>query len=183
LYTISFRIFRAGYFNQLGRSICLVHKAMYKNSAPENNSNILRCSLTRSRIIKDRRKRNQQSMTLKAKIVLSRFAHQQQNLLCKKIHSSCFRSKSKMLTKSSSKWIRRQQKDPYVKMAKEKGSPSRSIFKLEQIDKMVQNALRKKHASAGAQSHKHIFQKGNSVIDLGASIETIKTHYEQENIY
>ncbi|EDV28212.1 Ribosomal RNA large subunit methyltransferase E [Trichoplax sp. H2] len=53
---------------------------------------------------------------------------------------------------SSSRWLRRQRDDPYVKKAMELGYRSRSAFKLLEMDKKFK-----------------IFKKGDIVIDIGAS--------------
>ena len=53
---------------------------------------------------------------------------------------------------SSRRWLRRQQVDPYVKRARERGYRSRAVFKLEEIDRRYR-----------------LFKSGNAVVDLGAS--------------
>lgn len=60
--------------------------------------------------------------------------------------------KNKKLTASSKNWISRQSKDPYIKLAKERGYRSRSAFKLIEINK------------------KYKFLKNNlNIVDLGCS--------------
>jgi len=61
-------------------------------------------------------------------------------------------SKARGKTLSSTIWLRRQLSDPYVKRAREENLPSRSAFKLKEINK--------KHS---------FFQKGQVVLDLGSS--------------
>jgi len=71
------------------------------------------------------------------------------------------------LSQSSRKWLRRQQKDQYVKKARKEGSPSRAIFKLEEIIQLIYS---KKWGKKQKQKQKHsLFDRGNVVIDLGAS--------------
>ena len=55
-------------------------------------------------------------------------------------------------THSSKQWLRRQARDPYVKMAQDAKVPSRAYFKLEQMD-----------------ARQGLFRPGQKVIDLGAS--------------
>eukprot|EP00957_Ditylum_brightwellii_P188332 14337841-Ditylum_brightwellii.AAC.1 len=55
-------------------------------------------------------------------------------------------------TPSSKAWLLRQSKDEYAHRARKEGSPSRAIYKLEQIDES---------------KRKHLFQTGNVVVDLG----------------
>lgn len=73
-----------------------------------------------------------------------------------------YSSNRKKLSASSSRWLQRQQKDPYAKMAKKEGSPSRSIYKLEQIDKRLSKKGNKKNQSS-------LFRPGQTIIDLGAA--------------
>ena len=58
------------------------------------------------------------------------------------------------MSKGSSKkhWLARQQKDPYVKQAQQSHYRSRAVYKLIEIDEKD-----------------HLFQQGQSVIDLGAA--------------
>jgi len=53
---------------------------------------------------------------------------------------------------SSSRWLQRQKKDPYVKQAQQSEYRSRAVYKLEEIDKKD-----------------HLFRKGQTIIDLGAA--------------
>lgn len=93
-----------------------------------------------------------------------------------KIHAT----PKKKLSPSSMKWTQRQLKDPYVKKARDVGSPSRAIFKLEEIDSMVtkymqQQISKKKKGSLlfmDSQSPKKmkLFHNPNSIVlDLGAA--------------
>lgn len=98
-------------------------------------------------------------------------------------------------TSQSLAWKRRQEKDPYVKQARLDGSPSRAIYKLQQIDLMATKQLNQKIAknakknSSGSttnnnrqyQSRKRkngncdvrqggMFTPGTTVVDLGVRI-------------
>ena len=53
---------------------------------------------------------------------------------------------------SSTRWLQRQINDPYVRQAQAEGKRSRAAYKIIQIDEKF-----------------NIFQKGNSVLDLGAA--------------
>jgi len=53
---------------------------------------------------------------------------------------------------SSTRWLQRQINDPYVRLAKAEGKRSRAAYKIIQIDEKF-----------------NIFDKGNSVLDLGAA--------------
>jgi 23S rRNA (uridine2552-2'-O)-methyltransferase len=53
---------------------------------------------------------------------------------------------------SSSRWLQRQKKDPYVKQAQQSDYHSRAVYKLKEIDEKD-----------------HLFHKGQIVIDLGAA--------------
>ena len=53
---------------------------------------------------------------------------------------------------SSTRWLQRQINDPYVRLAKAEGKRSRAAYKIIQIDKKF-----------------NIFDKGSSVLDLGAA--------------
>ena len=75
--------------------------------------------------------------------------------------SSVSRGGGGKVSQSSRNWLRRQEKDVYVKRARAEGSPSRSIFKLEQI---VQRAQKK---------NKYFLRKDDAVIDLGVSYELL----------
>ena len=55
-------------------------------------------------------------------------------------------------SKSSSRWISRQSKDPYVARAKSEGYRSRAVYKLQEIDSKYQ-----------------IFKSGQFIVDLGAA--------------
>ena len=55
-------------------------------------------------------------------------------------------------SKSSSRWISRQNKDPYVARAKSEGFRSRAVYKLQEIDTKYQ-----------------IFKSGQIIVDLGAA--------------
>ena len=58
-------------------------------------------------------------------------------------------------------------KDPYVKMARAQGSPSRAIFKLEEIDSMAAKFINQKQKPN--QRLKGIIQPGSVVLDVGAA--------------
>eukprot|EP00559_Dactyliosolen_fragilissimus_P009557 CAMPEP_0184863130 /NCGR_PEP_ID=MMETSP0580-20130426/9102_1 /TAXON_ID=1118495 /ORGANISM="Dactyliosolen fragilissimus" /LENGTH=321 /DNA_ID=CAMNT_0027361243 /DNA_START=124 /DNA_END=1089 /DNA_ORIENTATION=+ len=97
-------------------------------------------------------------------------------LLC---HSSIGRAKKH----SSARWIKRHESDPYVKRARKEGSPSRAMYKLEEIERMIKDKAKKFGARAANRkrgtSYKtilqnktslwNLFQPGNTVIDLGAA--------------
>jgi 23S rRNA (uridine2552-2'-O)-methyltransferase len=53
---------------------------------------------------------------------------------------------------SSTRWLQRQKKDPYVKQAQQSEYRSRAVYKLKEIDEKD-----------------HLFHKGQTVIDLGAA--------------
>ena len=53
---------------------------------------------------------------------------------------------------SSSRWLRRQQRDPYVHKAHQEGWRSRAVYKLEELDR-----------------HNKLLHPGQSVVDLGAA--------------
>ena len=53
---------------------------------------------------------------------------------------------------SSSRWLQRQRKDPYVKQAQQSEYRSRAVYKLIEID-----------------DRDHLFHKGQTVVDLGAA--------------
>jgi 23S rRNA (uridine2552-2'-O)-methyltransferase len=53
---------------------------------------------------------------------------------------------------SSTRWLQRQKKDPYVKQARQSEYRSRAVYKLKEIDEKD-----------------HLFQKGQIVVDLGAA--------------
>jgi 23S rRNA (uridine2552-2'-O)-methyltransferase len=55
-------------------------------------------------------------------------------------------------SKSSRRWLERQQSDPYVKLALREGYRSRAVYKLQEIDQ-----------------RDHLFRSGMSVVDLGAA--------------
>mmetsp|Transcript_6635 Transcript_6635/g.9565 ORF Transcript_6635/g.9565 Transcript_6635/m.9565 type:complete len:130 (-) Transcript_6635:369-758(-) len=97
-------------------------------------------------------------------------------LLC---HSSIGRAKKH----SSARWIKRHESDPYVKRARKEGSPSRAMYKLEEIERMIKDKAKKFGARAANRkrgtSYKtilqnktslwNLFQPGNTVIDLGVN--------------
>ncbi len=56
------------------------------------------------------------------------------------------------MAKQDKKWLQRQQKDPYVKLARESRYRSRAVYKLSEIDKRDQ-----------------LFRKAKTVVDIGAS--------------
>ena len=93
------------------------------------------------------------------------------NLVCYPIrsisNSSCILSKKKV-SPSSTRWLKRQSKDKYAKMAKKDGAPSRATYKLEQIDEYFQKKTKTKFG---------LFLPGQTIIDLGVRIEKINTHY------
>ncbi len=84
---------------------------------------------------------------------------------------SCFSSASKKQgpRKTANKWIKRHEKDPYVKKARAQGSPSRAIFKLEEIDKMAAQFIKKKTKIFKIDKLGKTLQRGSTVIDLGAA--------------
>ncbi len=69
------------------------------------------------------------------------------------------------LSQSSRNWLQRQEKDVYSKKARKEGSPSRSIFKLEEIVKNMNTFNKRK--SKGIKFN--FLQKDDVVIDLGAA--------------
>jgi len=91
------------------------------------------------------------------------------------------------LTPSSRAWLIRQQNDPYVHQAHKDGSPSRSMYKLQQMDTMIYDYLKgkisidhqhrkrntgslpliEKHHERRDPIPKRLFQKGHVVIELG----------------
>jgi 23S rRNA U2552 (ribose-2'-O)-methylase RlmE/FtsJ len=88
--------------------------------------------------------------------------------------------KNKKLSQSSRKWLTRQQKDQYAKKAKKDGSPSRAIFKLEEIAKHINNhqsrknlKLSSKEQAKEAKKFKFL-QPKDIVVDLGVSTCTCK---------
>jgi len=78
-------------------------------------------------------------------------------------------------TPSSKAWLLRQSKDEYAHRARKEGSPSRAIYKLEQIEKMLLERHRKRQnqkkggRGSDESNRKHLFQTGNVVVDLGAA--------------
>ncbi|NKB38322.1 MAG: 23S rRNA methyltransferase [Gammaproteobacteria bacterium] len=56
------------------------------------------------------------------------------------------------MAKQDKKWLQRQEKDPYVKQARESSYRSRAVYKLSEIDKRDQ-----------------LIRKANTVVDIGAS--------------
>lgn len=71
-------------------------------------------------------------------------------------------------SQSSNAWKRRHEKDPYVKRARKEGSPSRAIYKIEEIEKSITNLFQKKKRlhSLGIRG---LFRPGDTVLDLGAA--------------
>jgi 23S rRNA (uridine2552-2'-O)-methyltransferase len=57
-----------------------------------------------------------------------------------------------MSSKSSRRWLDRQRRDPFVKQARRQGLPSRSSFKLSELDE-----------------RERLFRRGMTVVDLGAA--------------
>lgn len=85
-------------------------------------------------------------------------------------------------SQSSSAWLKRQSKDPYARQARDTGSPSRAIFKLEQIDRLVaakhvsKTSRAKVEQSSGSDAHRllggkrrSLFELGQKIVDIGAS--------------
>lgn len=72
-------------------------------------------------------------------------------------------------SQSSQNWIHRQQKDPYVQKAQKLGLPSRSSFKLQEINETHYPALIKKKGISVAGKNKRLLQPRFNVVDLGAS--------------
>lgn len=75
-----------------------------------------------------------------------------------------YNNRKKKLSASSSRWLKRQERDPYAKMAKKEGSPSRSIFKLEQIDQSLSKNRNQKNSPS-------LFRPGQTIIDLGVCLK------------
>ena len=67
---------------------------------------------------------------------------------------------------SSRRWLDRQERDEYTARARKMGSPSRAIFKLEQIDRMSRGNKGKGRTS---KSSRGLFRPTDTVVDLGAS--------------
>ena len=88
-------------------------------------------------------------------------------------NSNTKKSTKKKRTKSSRQWTMRQQKDPYVKKAKSRGSPSRAIFKLEEIENMAATFIKQQNQKRQKKNKKpispKIFHPSSTVIDLGAA--------------
>ncbi len=84
---------------------------------------------------------------------------------------SCFSSGSKNQGRrnAGNRWLKRHEKDPYVKKARAQGSPSRAIFKLEQIDEMAAQFIKKKMKNSNIGNLGKTLQRGSTVIDLGAA--------------
>jgi 23S rRNA (uridine2552-2'-O)-methyltransferase len=86
-------------------------------------------------------------------------------------------------SQSSTMWLERQRKDPYVAKAQNQGLPSRSYFKLKEINEYHYPSLRAKTkqdkkklesnnirtANATSQECKTLIQPGSLVLDLGAA--------------
>jgi len=103
---------------------------------------------------------------------------------------------SSNLSPSSRAWLQRQQKDPYVLQAQKDGSPSRAMYKLQQMDTMVYDFQKGKMAmdrkrrrlstdnnnnnlvendKNQTQQPQGLFQRGHVVIELGVrSIVLVK---------
>ena len=79
------------------------------------------------------------------------------------------KNNSSKLSQSSRKWLNRQQKDKYTKKAKADGSPSRSIFKLEEIAKHINNNRHNNKIPKEIRKQFKFLQPGDTVIDLGVS--------------
>lgn len=60
----------------------------------------------------------------------------------------------------------RHEKDPYVKLARIQGNPSRAIYKLSDLNSMAANFITRKR---GKSEGKGIIQPGSTVLDLGAA--------------
>ncbi|KAL3774269.1 hypothetical protein ACHAW5_005940 [Stephanodiscus triporus] len=84
-------------------------------------------------------------------------------------------SKSKQRSQSSNKWLERQRKDPYVGMAQDQGLPSRSSFKLQEINELhYPNLLAKLEEKRKGNGSNHpypraLIQPGALILDLGAA--------------
>ena len=84
-------------------------------------------------------------------------------------------SKSNQNSQSSNKWLGRQRKDPYVAMAHDQGLPSRSSFKLQEINEFhFPNLLAKleeksKGKGSNRPNRRTLIQPGALILDLGAS--------------
>jgi 23S rRNA (uridine2552-2'-O)-methyltransferase len=84
-------------------------------------------------------------------------------------------SKSKERSQSSNTWIERQRKDPYVAMAQDQGLPSRSSFKLQEINEIYfPNLLAKLEEKCRGRGSSHrsrrtLIQPGALILDLGAA--------------
>jgi len=89
-------------------------------------------------------------------------------------------SSKKKQSQSSMKWTKRHEKDPYVKRARAEGSPSRAIFKLEELETMaisyMKQQIKKKRVRDNNNNRndtmhlqKQIFQPQSTVLDLGAA--------------
>jgi 23S rRNA (uridine2552-2'-O)-methyltransferase len=85
-------------------------------------------------------------------------------------------SNSKERSQSSNIWIERQRKDPYVAMAQYQGLPSRSSFKLQEINEIyfpnLLAKLEEKKCKGRGSSHKSrrtLIQPGALILDLGAA--------------
>jgi len=83
--------------------------------------------------------------------------------------SSGISSGKKLNNPSSKAWLLRQSKDEYARRARKEGSPSRAIYKLEQIDDMHRRKQQNRKKGGASKSSKQLFQKGDVVVDLGAA--------------
>ncbi len=86
------------------------------------------------------------------------------------------RGKHNNKSQSSTMWLERQRKDPYVVKAQDQGLPSRSYFKLQEINevhypkirrKMKENSSITKNTSSA--KYKTLIQPMHLVLDLGAA--------------
>jgi len=83
----------------------------------------------------------------------------------------------KKRTQSSTKWTQRHEKDPYVKRARAQGSPSRAIFKLEELEIMATSFMKQKmkkkrsrnDGNKSQQIRTDFFLPQSTVLDLGAA--------------
>lgn len=64
----------------------------------------------------------------------------------------------------------RQEKDEYVKRAKVEGSPSRAIFKLDEIFTRINNESNNQRGKRSKEAKTKFLRKGDIVVDLGVSL-------------
>ena len=90
------------------------------------------------------------------------------------------KTKNSKYSQSSTRWLNRQKKDKYAKMARDDGLPSRAIYKLEQIDHIALLKRKKKENKSKRKKSFHssiknmsdvkdkrlggLFMKGDTVI-------------------